>query len=112
MRLARAAGPLLASGPVQRLLKGRVARGAPGPSAGARAAAETRLWAEARDDAGGLVRTRLRTPEAYELAGWTAVELAARALRGELPAWIPDPGARLRPDFILAFPGTERTDID
>ena len=85
LRLARAAGPLLASGPVQRLLKGRVARGAPGPSAAARAAAETRLWAEARDDAGGLVRTRLRTPEAYELTSWTAVELAARALRGELP---------------------------
>jgi short subunit dehydrogenase-like uncharacterized protein len=112
LRLARAAGPLLASGPVQRLLKGRVARGAPGPSAAARAAAETRLWGEARDDAGGLVRTRLRTPEAYELTSWTAVELAARALRGQLPPGFQTPARACGPDFILAFPGTQRVDVD
>ena len=112
LRLARTAGPLLASGPVQRVLKGRVARGSPGPSAAARAAAETRLWGEARDDAGGLVRTRLRTPEAYELTSWTAVELAARALRGQLPPGFQTPARACGPDFILAFPGTERVDVD
>ena len=58
------------------------------------------------------MRTRLRTPEAYELTSWTAVELAARALRGELPPGFQTPARACGPDFILAFPGTERTDID
>jgi len=78
LRLARWSGPLLASAPVQRLLKARVARGPSGPTAAVRAAAEARLWAEARDDAGVVARARLRTAESYELTSWTAVELAAR----------------------------------
>jgi short subunit dehydrogenase-like uncharacterized protein len=111
LRLARWVGPLLASRPIQQLLKARVARGAPGPTADARAAAETRLWAEARDGDGGVVRARLRTVEAYELTSWTAVELAARALRGALPPGFQTPAGACGPDFILEFPGSAREDL-
>jgi short subunit dehydrogenase-like uncharacterized protein len=89
-------------------LKARVARGAPGPIAAERAAGETRLWAEARDEAGGVVRARLRTAEAYELTSCTAVELAARALRGELPPGFQTPAGACGADFILEFPGSTR----
>jgi short subunit dehydrogenase-like uncharacterized protein len=112
LRLARWVGPLLASRPVRGLLKARIARGAPGPDAAARAAAETRLWAEARDDAGDVVRARLRTAEAYELTSWTAVELAARALGGRLPSGFQTPAGACGADFILAFPGSAREDLD
>jgi short subunit dehydrogenase-like uncharacterized protein len=112
LRLARWSGPLLASAPVQRLLKARVARGPSGPTAAVRAAAEARLWAEARDDAGGVARARLRTAESYELTSWTAVELAARALRGALPSGFQTPARACGPDFILEFPGSAREDVD
>src|SRR5450432_45333 len=111
LRLARWSGPLLASAPVQRLLKARIAREAPGPTAAVRAAAEARLWAEARDDVGGVVRARLRTAESYELTSWTAVELAARALRGALPPGFQTPARACGPDFILEFSGSGREDI-
>jgi short subunit dehydrogenase-like uncharacterized protein len=111
LRLARWVEPLLASGPVQRLLKARVARGAAGPTAAVRATAETRLWAEARDDAGGVACARLRTAEAYELTSWTAVELAARALRGELPPGFQTPAGACGADFILQFAGSAREDL-
>ena len=111
LRLARWAGPLLKSGSLQRFLKTRVARGAPGPTATARAAGGSDLWAEARAETGALARARLRTAEAYELTSWTAVELASRALRGALPPGFQTPAGACGPDFVLQFPGTIREDI-
>jgi short subunit dehydrogenase-like uncharacterized protein len=110
LRLARWAGPILGTGPVQRALKARVARGAPGPSAAARAGASSHLWAEARDDTGRVARARLQTAEAYELTSWTAVELASRALRGGLPAGFQTPAGACGADFILEFPRSARQD--
>jgi len=110
LRLARWAGPFLATGPVQRALKARVARGAPGPSAAARAGASSHLWAEARDDAGRVARARLQTAEAYELTSWTAVELASRALRGGLPVGFQTPAGACGADFILEFARSARED--
>jgi short subunit dehydrogenase-like uncharacterized protein len=111
LRLTRWAGPLLASRPVQRLLKARVARGARGPTAEARAAAASELWAEARDDAGRTATARLRTAEAYELTSWTAVELASRALRRALPAGFQTPARACGADFILEFAKSVREDV-
>ena len=111
LRLARWAGPILATGPAQRALKARVARGAPGPTAAARAGATSHLWAEARDDAGRVARARLQTAEAYELTSWTAVELASRALHGALPAGFQTPAGACGADFILEFAKSSRQEI-
>ena len=111
LRLMRWAGPILATGLVQRALKARIARGAPGPNAAARTGATSHLWAEARDDAGVVARARLQTAEAYELTSWTAVELASRALRGGLPAGFQTPAGACGADFVLQFPGSARQDI-
>ena len=105
LRAARWLGPLLASAPLQRLLKSRVARGPAGPDAAERARGASHLWAEARDDAGRIVQLRLKTPEAYELTSWTALEIAERALRGELPVGFQTPSRACGREFVLGFPG-------
>jgi short subunit dehydrogenase-like uncharacterized protein len=111
LRLMRGLGPVVASGPVQRALAARVRRGSPGPGADERARRQTRLWAEARDGGGAAAVARLRTPEGYELTSMTAVELAARALRGELPIGFQTPARACGPDFILGFPGVSRENV-
>jgi short subunit dehydrogenase-like uncharacterized protein len=111
MRAARVLGPLLRAPAVQRALQERVRRGPPGPTTEQRARRDARLWAEGRDGAGGLVRARMRTPDPYELTSWTALALAERALRGELPSGFQTPARATGPDFILQFPGVSREDV-
>jgi short subunit dehydrogenase-like uncharacterized protein len=111
MRAARAFGPLLASAAVQRALAARVRRGPAGPTAAERARRSSHLWAEARDAAGRIAVARLRTPESYELTSMTALDLAARALRGELPAGFQTPARACGPDYVLQFPGVAREDV-
>ena len=111
MRATRLLAPLLASGAVRSFLKARLRRRPPGPTAEQRARGRSRLWAEARDDAGGVVSARLLAPEPYELTTWTALELAERAVRGELPPGFQTPARACGPDFVLAFPGVERHDL-
>jgi short subunit dehydrogenase-like uncharacterized protein len=108
-RATRYLGPLLATRPVRRFLTARVRRGPPGPTAEQRTQGESRLWAEARDAAGGVACARLRTPEPYELTTWTALELAERAVRGDLPPGFHTPAGACGPDFVLSFPGVERS---
>ena len=54
---------------------------------------------------------RLRTPESYELTSMTALDLAARALRGELPVGFQTPARAAGPDYVLQFPGVAREDV-
>jgi short subunit dehydrogenase-like uncharacterized protein len=112
MRAARVLGPLLASPVVKRALAAGVRRGAAGPTADERARRRSRLWAEARDQAtGAVVAARLVTPESYELTSMTALDLAARALRGELPAGFHTPAGACGADYILGFPDVTRVDL-
>jgi len=111
LRAARAFGPLLASAAVKRALATRVRRGPAGPTAAERARGSSHLWAEARDASGHVAVARLRTPESYELTSMTALDLAARALRGELPAGYQTPARACGPDYVLQFPGVAREDV-
>ena len=54
---------------------------------------------------GGSSRARLRTPEPYELTSWTALALAERATRGELPVGYQTPARACGRGFVLEFPG-------
>jgi len=111
LRLGRGLGPLLRSPAVKRWLGARVHKRPPGPSADERARRASHLWAEARDDRDETVRARLRTPEAYELTSWTALDLALRAARGELPIGFQTPARACGADYILQFPGVAREDV-
>ncbi|MES1166125.1 MAG: saccharopine dehydrogenase NADP-binding domain-containing protein [Verrucomicrobiota bacterium] len=112
LRVARGLGPLLASPAIKRALRARVEKRPPGPSAEQRTHGASRLWAEARDDNGAVVRARLRTPEPYELTTWTALDLAVRAARGTLPIGFQTPSRACGADYILQFPGVAREDVD
>ena len=111
LRASRALGPLLESGSVKRALAARVRHSPLGPTAAERARRVSHLWAEARDAAGQISVARLRTPEGYELTSMTALDLALRALRGELPAGFQTPARAAGPDYVLQFPGVVREDV-
>jgi len=111
LRASRVLGPLLATGAVKRALAARIRRGPAGPTADERAGRSSHLWAEARDDAGQIAVARLRTPESYELTSMTALDLATRALRGEIAAGFQTPARACGPDYVLAFPGVAREDV-
>ena len=110
MRAARVLGPLLATGAVQRALAARVRRRSTG--ANRRSARATPQPAVGR----GAQRRRAsgagapRTPESYQLTSITALDLAARALRGELPAGYQTPARACGADYILGVPGVEHED--
>jgi short subunit dehydrogenase-like uncharacterized protein len=111
LRLTRVLGPLLATAPLQRLLKARIRAGAAGPTAEQRQQGRSLLWGEARDPAGQVVVSRLQTPEAYELTRLTAVAIAERALAGDAPVGFQTPARAYGKDFVLGFPGVERQDL-
>jgi short subunit dehydrogenase-like uncharacterized protein len=111
LRLTRWLGPLLATGPIQRLLKARIRAGAPGPTAEQRQRGRSLLWGEARDPAGNVVVSRMQTPEGYELTRLTAVAIAERALAGDAPAGFQTPARAYGKDFVLGFPEVHREDV-
>jgi len=102
---------LLAAGFSQRMLKRWIEkRLPPGPTPEQRARSRTVLVAEAWDETGAHVASRLDTPEAYTLTAWTAVEIARRAAAGEAAAGYQTPATAYGADFILSFAGTARVD--
>src|SRR5688500_18600008 len=62
---SRYVGWLLASGPVQRVLKGRIRGGAPGPTDEQRTRGRSLLWGEVEDAQGNRAASRMVTPEGY-----------------------------------------------
>lgn len=110
-RAARFAGPLLGSGPVQRLLKRQIDAAPAGPDAAARARGRSLLWGEAANAAGTVVTSRLATVEGYTLTALTAWDIALRALAGEAQAGFRTPSMVFGADYILGFAGTTRTDL-
>lgn len=110
-RLARYVGPLLASGPVQRLLKAGIQAGPPGPSPEERARGKSILHGEVEDGAGRKAVARMVTPEAYTLTAQTAVLAAERVLKGEARPGFQTPSLAFGPDFVLEVEGVTREDV-
>lgn len=104
-------GGLLATAPMQRLLKRAIGAGAPGPSAAQRSQGFSLVWGEVRDDQGQARVSRLRTPEGYELTTHTALAAVRRVLAGETPAGFLTPSRAFGADFIMQIPGVEREDL-
>lgn len=109
MKLSRWIGPLLATGPVQRYLQGKIPPG--GPSDAERARGKTLLWGEASDDAGNRIEERLTVPEGYTTTALAALEITRRILAGDLKPGFQTPSMAYGPDLILEIEGTTRTDV-
>jgi short subunit dehydrogenase-like uncharacterized protein len=87
-------------------------RGRAGPDAATRARGRSLVHGEALDAAGRKVAARQRHGEGYAFTALSAVEIALRALRGEVkPGW-QTPSSAYGPDLVLAIPGSERVDVE
>lgn len=100
MKLSRFIGPLLATGPVQRYLQGKIPPG--GPSDEERARGKTLLWGEASDEAGNRIEERLTVPEGYTTTALAALEITRRILAGDLKPGFQTPSMAYGPDLIDA----------
>jgi short subunit dehydrogenase-like uncharacterized protein len=106
LRRLRLLGPLLRTAAVQRLLKSRVGRAAPGPDAARRAATGCHVWGEARDAAGRVVRLELATPNGYDVTVSAALGIVQRLLAGPPPAGgYYTPSQLMGADYALGLPG-------
>lgn len=110
MRATRRLGWLLASAPVQRMLKRSIRKGPPGPTPEQRAKGVSLLWGKVEDAEGRAAVSRLRTPEGYTLTARTAVAAVRRVLAGDAPAGFQTPSRAYGADWILEFEGVVRED--
>jgi short subunit dehydrogenase-like uncharacterized protein len=111
MMVVRAGLPLLATRPVQRLLRALVHRQRRGPDAHARRTGVSRFWGEVRRADGAVTAARLHAPEAYTLTAHTAVACAERTLSGDVRPGYATPAMAYGPEFILAIDGVHREDL-
>ena len=103
-------GPLLGTPPAQVTLQSMTTWLPRGPDTSERSIRKAVVIAEARDPAGGVVRARLRTPEAYTLSAETAAAISAEVARGNFHPGFQTPAGMLGADFILQFEGVKRDD--
>jgi short subunit dehydrogenase-like uncharacterized protein len=108
---SRYLGSILSSSPVQRLLKGRIRSGAPGPDAAARARGVSRIYGEASDVKGRTAKARLRGPEGYSMTALTAVAAAEQVLAGGATPGFRTPSLAFGSHFILGIEGVSREDL-
>jgi short subunit dehydrogenase-like uncharacterized protein len=102
---------LLASEPVQRWLKGRIRRRAPGPDETARAHGVSRVRGEVQNATGKRVAALLTGPDGYTMTARTAVAALARTLDGGATPGFRTPSLAFGPDFILSIEGVTREDL-
>ncbi|MBW2465547.1 MAG: saccharopine dehydrogenase [Deltaproteobacteria bacterium] len=104
-KVSRPFGPLLGLGTVQRALKDRIDRGAPGPDEAARVRGRSELWGRVEGPAGRGLEGTLTTPEGYALTVQTALECVRRVARGQAPTGAVTPSMAFGPRFIEEFEG-------
>ncbi len=107
MKLSRHIGWLLATGPVQRYLQGKIPAG--GPTDEEREKGRTLLWGEAIDKEGNRVEARQQGPEGYTLTAMAALNITQKILAGHFTAGYQTPAKAYGADLILEL-GVTRED--
>jgi short subunit dehydrogenase-like uncharacterized protein len=111
LRILPALAPALALPWLREAVAAVLSRGSAGPSEAARAVRRSVIYGEAVDATGRRAAALQRHPDPYGLTALAAVELAARALRGEAPPGWQTPATAHGPDLVLALPGASREDL-
>lgn len=112
MRLMPHLAPALRLPGVGPLAAALLTRGRAGPDAGARARGRALVYGEAVGADGRKVAARQRHGDGYAFTVLSAVEIAARVLRGEArPGW-QTPSSAYGPDLAISIPGSERIDVE
>jgi short subunit dehydrogenase-like uncharacterized protein len=107
----RFVGSFLQSSLGQQGLEAIVRRFPEGPSQTQRNLQRSTVWAEAVSASGNSFIASLTTPDAYDFAANSALEIALRITRLEVPLGLVTPFQAFGADFVLALPGCFRTDI-
>jgi short subunit dehydrogenase-like uncharacterized protein len=106
LRRMRWLGPVLGSGPVQRLLKSQVAKKVRGPSESTRGKTGCVVWGEVTDPRGQQQRLRLRTPNGYELTVTASLGIVERLLdAAPAEGGYYTPSMLMGSDYVLSLPG-------
>ena len=106
LRWLRLLQPLLKSGFVQNMMKTRIERSTPGPSAERRHDSGSHVWGEVRNAAGREVRLELAAPNGYDLTVTASLGIAERLLRGDAPAGgYYTPSLLMGAEYVLTLPG-------
>ncbi|APR81146.1 Hypothetical protein A7982_06493 [Minicystis rosea] len=82
-----------------------------GPTSAQRAFGRGVIVAEAEDFAGRVVRSRVRTPEAYTFTCATTLAIVEHALQGDVEIGFQTPARVYGADFVTQFPGVTREDL-
>ena len=101
-------GWLLRRRAVQKFLKARIAKRAPGPDAAAREKTPVYVWGEAANAAGRTVSARLRVPNGYTVTKDSAVAIVERLLEADVPAGFTTPARLMGSDFVTRLPGASQ----
>jgi short subunit dehydrogenase-like uncharacterized protein len=109
--LGKLFGPLLRSRLGQRGLAAMVRRLPEGPSQDERIDQRSTIWAEATDSVGRSFKASLSTPDAYDFAANSALEIASRIISLTVALGLVTPFQAFGADFVLTLPGCSRMDI-
>jgi short subunit dehydrogenase-like uncharacterized protein len=111
LRAAPYLAPVLSPPRIRDLAAAALSGGEPGPSPAQRVARRSVVFGEVEAPAGARIAALQRHPDTYGLTAEAAVEIAARALRGEAsPGW-QTPATAYGPDLVLSLPGVTREDV-
>ncbi len=109
MKMSRYLGWLLATGPFQKYLQGKIPAG--GPTDAERAKGRTLLWGKATDADGRSAEARLQGPEGYTVTAHAALNIAEKILAGNFTPGYQTPAKAYGADLILEINGTARRDV-
>lgn len=111
---ARALGlisPIVASGPVQKLLKKAVDARPAGPSDEQRAKGASFLWGEVKNARGDVRVSRMKTPEGYTFTADSSLTILRRVLEGDFAPGYQTPSSAYGEDLVMSLPGVTREDL-
>ena len=109
--VGRVFGPLLRSRLGQSALAAMVRRFPEGPSQAERNGRRSTIWAEAIDPLGRSFKAILCTPDAYDFAANSALEISSRIVLLPVPLGLVTPFQAFGADFVVSLPGCSRMDI-
>ena len=104
-------GPLLRGRLGQRVLAAIFRRFPDGANQAERNGRRATIWAEAIDPSGGSFRAILSTPDAYDFAANSALEISSRIVSLQVVLGLVTPFHAFGADFVLSLPGCSRMDI-
>lgn len=105
-------GWLLRRRSVQAIMKWRIRKGAPGPSALEREKTPVHVWGEARDVAGRTKTARVRVPNGYTVTTDAAVAIARRLLESAASPGFTTPARLMGADFVTRLPGATQISVE